>query len=148
RFAAENPAAVTTIPKDLKKDYDKLWARFLSGKDDPKIIKDVDKLLTKRKDFEPLLTLEAYLDLYANRRAEAERKLEIVLSRNPAHRIALSYLAELSFARQDYAKASELYTKLLEVDKTRTDVEPKRQKALLLATENLLHNASAAEQEN
>ena len=148
RIAVENPTVVTPAPKQLKKDYDKLWTRFLTGKEDARIIKDSEKLLKKQKDFEPVLTLTAYLDLYAGRRTDAERKLETVLTRNPTHRIALSYLAELSFTREDYARASELYTKLLMVDSSRTDVEPKRQKALLLATENLLRNAARAQQEN
>ena len=148
RTAVENPAVVTPVPKQLKKDYDKLWARFLTGKEDPKIIKDSANLLKKEKDFEPVLMLGAYVDLYAGRRAEAERKLETVLARNPRHRIATNYLADLTFARQEYARASELYARLLALDGARTDVEPKRQKAFLLATENLLRNAAKAEQEN
>jgi tetratricopeptide (TPR) repeat protein len=148
RLALENPAVISPLPQQYKKDYDKLWVKFLTAKEDPKILKDADKLLKKQKDLESVLMLEAYIDLYANRRPDAERKLEAVLAKAPQHRIALSYLAELSFARQDYARAGALYAKLLTVDRTRTDVEPKYQKAVLLATETLLRNAARAEADN
>ena len=38
------------------------------------------------------------------------------------------------FARGDYGRANSLYGQLLAADKTRTDLEMKHQKALLLAT--------------
>jgi len=148
RLAVENPAAVTPVPQKIKKDFDKMWARFRTGKEDVKVMKDAEKLLKSQIDSEPVLTLEAYIDLYAGRYPDAERKLATVLAHNPQNRIAVSYLAEISFARQDYARASELYSKLLAIDSSRGDVEPKRQKALLLATENLLRNAAKAENEN
>src|SRR5688500_6821636 len=127
RIAVENPAVVTTVPKQLKKDYDKLWSRFMTGKEDPRVIKDSANILKKQKDFEPVLTMLGYVDLYAGRWSEAEQKFETVLARDPKHRIAMNYVAELAFAKRDYAKASDLYARLLAVDPTRTDVEPKRQ---------------------
>jgi hypothetical protein len=57
-------------------------------------------------------------------------------------------MGELAYARQDYSQANRLYSQLLSVDSTRTDVEPKREKALLLATEGLLRSAALAEREN
>jgi len=147
RTAMENPAAVSEVPKNLKKDYDKLWTRFQAGKEDAKVVKDLEKLLKKQKDFSAALTVEAYIDLYQHHDPSAVQKFEQVLSANPDDRIALYYLAELAFARGDYARSTDLYSRLLVIDKTRTDVEAKRQKSLLLATENLLQSAAKAEQE-
>jgi tetratricopeptide (TPR) repeat protein len=147
RTAMENPAAVSEVPKNLKKDYDKLWTRFLAGKEDAKVVKDLEKLLKKQKDFSAALTVEAYINLYQHHDQSAVQKFEQVLSANPDNRIALYYLAELAFARGDYARSTDLYSRLLAIDKTRTDVEAKRQKSLLLATENLLQSAAKAEQE-
>jgi len=124
RLAVENPAAVTPVPQKIKKDFDKMWARFRTGKEDVKVMKDAEKLLKSQIDSEPVLTLEAYIDLYAGRYPDAERKLATVLAHNPQNRIAVSYLAEISFARQDYARASELYSKLLAIDSSRGDVNP------------------------
>lgn len=138
RIGLENPARVSEVPKKLAKDYDKAWARFVAGKEDAKLAKDLNKLLKKQKDLDAALVIAAYMDLYQSNEAQAVQKFEAVLGRNPNHRIGLYYLAEFAFARSDYGRASDLYTKLLEVDKTRTDIEPKREKALLLATENLL----------
>ena len=45
-------------------------------------------------------------------------------------------------------RANDFYSRLLTADPTRTDVEAKWQKALLLATDNLLRDAVQAEQEN
>jgi tetratricopeptide (TPR) repeat protein len=147
RRAMENPAAASEVPKNLKKDYDKLWTRFLAGKEDAKVVKDLEKLLRKQKDFSAAVTVEAYIDLYQHHDSSAVQKLEQVLSISLDNRIALYYLAELAFARGDYARSSDLYSRLLAVDKTRTDVEAKRQKSLLLATENLLQSAAKAEEE-
>jgi tetratricopeptide (TPR) repeat protein len=147
RTAMENPAAVMEVPQKLKKDYDKLWTRFLAGREDAKVVKDLDKLLKKQKDFSAAVTIEAYIALYEHQDPSAAQKFEQVLSTNPGNRIALYYLAELAFAHGDYARSSDLYSKLLAVDKTRTDVEAKRQKSLLLATEDLLQSAAKAEEE-
>jgi len=148
RVMVENPAGALSVPKKLQKDYEKIWARFVKGTEDARLLKDSDKLLKKQPDFTHLMIVEAYIDLYNHRFADAERKLERVLGHQPKNRIALSYLAELAFARQDYPRASDLYANLLEVDPSRIDVEPKRQKALILATENLIQNALTAEQSN
>jgi len=138
RNAIENPAAVSEVPAKLKKDYDKLWVRFTQGNDDAKLVKDLDNLLKKQKDLAAALIIEAYIDLYQNNETSAGRKFEQVLAGNPGNRIALYYLAEFAFARNDYARASDLYSRLLAVDKTHPEVEAKRQKALLLAVESEL----------
>jgi tetratricopeptide (TPR) repeat protein len=148
RTAIENPASVSEVPKKLQKDYDKLWNRFVGGNEDSKVVKDADKILKKDRTFVPLITLEAYIDLYRQDIAAAETKFYQVLSYQPMNRIALSYLGDLAFARQDYARAGDIYARLLESDPRRVDVEPKRQKAFLLATENLIRNATQAEQDN
>lgn len=150
RTAVPNPAQVTVVPQKQKKDYDKLWARFVKArdKDDPKIVNDAEKLLKKTPTLSALIVLEAYIDLYNNRVPAAEARFERVLGHDPKNRIALSYLAEFAFSRENYPRASALYTRLLEADPSRTDVETKRQKALLLATEALIQAASRAEMEN
>jgi tetratricopeptide (TPR) repeat protein len=148
RLAVENPAAVSEVPKKQQKDYNQLWTRFVTGKDDTRVIKDADKLLKKTPNFVQAIIIKAYVDLYNRRLQEAEKKFEQALSYQPGNRIALSYLGELAFVRQDYARASDLYALLLDADPSRTDVEPKRQKALLQATENIIQNAARAEREN
>lgn len=148
RTAMQNPAAVSAVPQKLRKDYDKLWTRFVTGKEDAKVSKDLDKLLKKQKDVPAAITIGAYIDLYKGNDSAAAPKLLQALSINPNDRIALYYLAELAFAGQDYAGANGFYARLLAVDQTRTDVEGKKQKALLLATDNLLRAAAKAEQEN
>jgi tetratricopeptide (TPR) repeat protein len=148
RSVAENPAVVTPPPKKIQKDYDKLWQRFKTGKDDTKLMKDLDKLLKKNPGQVPLIVLEAYVDIYNNRAAEGEAKLQAALRFAATNRIALSYLAEFAFSRADYAQAADLYGRLLEADPSRTDVETKRQKALIVATENLLRHAGDAERAN
>ncbi len=148
RTAMENPAILSPIPQKLKKDYDKLWTRFVTGKQDANLVKDLDKLLAKQKNLDAPVIMEAYIDLSQGKDVSAIPKFERVLVGNPNNRIALYYLAELAFARLEYERASELYSKLLAVDNTRTDLEPKRQKAVLLATENLCRSVERAEQEN
>ena len=148
RTALQNPATVSAAPQKLKKDYDKLWTRFVTGKEDAKVSKDLDKLLKKQKDLAAAITIGAYIDLYKGNDSTAVPKLLQALSINPNDSIALYYLAELAFAGQDYAGANDFYSRLLAVDKTRTDVEAKKQKAQLLATDNLLRTAARAEREN
>ena len=148
RAAMENPAAVSKIPPKLQKDYDKLWARFIAGKTDSQLVKDLDNLIKKQKMFDPAVTLQAYLELYKGNDAAAAQKFQQAFSLNPANRIAIYYLAELAYAHQDYAQANRYYSLLLSADSSRTDVEPKRQKALLLATEELLRSAAVAEKDN
>jgi tetratricopeptide (TPR) repeat protein len=148
RTILENPAVGTPVPKKVQKDYDKLWILFIRGADDAKLIKDSDKVLKKNRDLFQLVIVQAYVDLYAKRIPDAEKKFELVLKSQPKNRIALSQLAELALAREEYARANDLYTRLLEADPGRSDLETKRQKALLLATENLIRSAAKAEQEN
>lgn len=149
RATLENPAAVTAIPKNLQKDYDKLWTRFLtakSAKDDSKVASDTASLLKKNKDFPPLLLIQSYLSFYAGKPADAEKQFNLVLAKDPANRIALYYLAEMSYARNDFGSAGDLYTRLLAVDHSHPEVEPKLQKALLLAADNFLRDAASAEE--
>src|SRR5262245_45718100 len=108
RVVAENPALSSPLPKKVQNDYNKLWIRFRNGKEDAKVVKDLDKLLKKNPDQVSLIVLEAYLDLYNDRLPEGEKKLETVLNSAPANKIALSYLAEFAFARGDYDRASDL----------------------------------------
>jgi tetratricopeptide (TPR) repeat protein len=144
RSSLENPAAGANIPKQFKKDYDKAWARFLSANEDASVLRDADKLLNKQKDLEPVLLLEAYLNLYLGRSEDAERQFEKVLAKNPTSRVALFYLAELTYAREEFRKAGDFYGRLIELDHGRYDLEMKRQKALLLATDELLRKAVAS----
>jgi tetratricopeptide (TPR) repeat protein len=148
RTAMQNPALISPVPQKIKKDYDKLWTRFVAGKEDAKVMKDLNKLLTKQKDLSAAIAIEGYLDLYAGNNAGAASKFLRVVSIDPNHTVALYYLAELAFVGQDYASATSFYSRLLAVDKTRPDVEAKRQKAFLLGTDNLLRTAAKAEQEN
>ncbi len=149
RSAVTNPAtSVCGARETSKRHYDKIWDRFVKGREDANLLKDADKFLQKNRNVVPVIIVEAYIDLYNARARQAEVRLEQVFSLEPRNRIALSYLAEFAFARQDYAQASDLYARLIEADPSRTDIETKHQKALLLATEDLLRNASKAEQEN
>jgi tetratricopeptide (TPR) repeat protein len=148
RTAMENPAVVSPVPQKLKKDYDKLWLAFVTAKDDAKLVKELDKFLKKQKDIDAAVMIQAYLELQRRNEPLAAQKLEQVLAMKPDHRIAQYYLAELMFVNGDYGRANTLYSQLLAADKTRTDLEAKRQKALLLATDNLVRSASRAEQEN
>ena len=83
----------------------------------------------------------------ALRSARDDRRIEssIILAINSKNWIAAYYLAELAYTHQDYGQANTFYSLLLDLDKSRTDVEPKREKALLLATEKLLRSAAQAE---
>jgi len=148
RLEMENPPAISQVPLKIKEDYDKLWARFLSAKEDAKLVKDLDNLLKKQKNFDPALILEAYIEIYRGNDSNARQKFEQALAANSKNRIALYYLAELAFAHNDYARASALYAQLLAIDATRPELETKRERALLLATEELLRSADRAEGEN
>jgi tetratricopeptide (TPR) repeat protein len=148
RSAMQNPALVSPLPQKAKKDYDKLWTRFLTGKDDAKLVKDLNNFLKKQKDPPAAITIEAYLDLYKGDESAAASKFLKTVSLNPKDTIALYYLAEMAFTGQDYAGANDFYSRLLALDNARTDVETKRQKSFLLATDKFLHEAAQAEQEN
>src|SRR5207249_1249988 len=110
--------------------------------------KDLDKLIKKEKTFDPALTIEAYIDLYKGDDLAARQKLTQVLTRSPNNRIALYYLAEIAYSHNEYARATTLYAELLTVDTSRPEIETKRQKALLLATDELLRSVARAEAEN
>jgi tetratricopeptide (TPR) repeat protein len=145
RASVENPAVTEPVPAKLKKDYDKLWQRFARGKEDDKVMKDTDKLLQKNPNVVALVMLEAYIDLYGHRTSASEAKFEQVLKLSPNSKVALSYLSDAALNREDYRRALDLYSRLLAADPSRTDVEPKRQKALLRATQDIIASASAAE---
>ena len=148
RAAIENPATVSKIPPKIQKDYDKLWARFIAAKADSQLTKDLDNLIKKQKTLDPAVTVQGYIELYKGNDAGAAQKFQQAYSLNPANRIAVFYLAELAYVHQDYSQANRFYSLLLSIDSSRTDVEPKRQKALLLATEELLRSAALAEKDN
>lgn len=148
RTAIENPAAVSEVPAKLRKDYDKVWVRFLTGTADTQLTKDLDNLVKKQRNFDSALTIQGYLELYKGNDAGATQKFQQALTMNSNNRIALYYLGELAYTHQDYVRANTFYSLLLSIDKNRTDVEPKRQKALLLATDSLLRSAARAEAEN
>jgi Flp pilus assembly protein TadD len=144
----ENPAAVSQVPQKLRKDYDRLWSRFIAGADDAKLVKDLGKLSQKEKALDAAWTIEAYLALYHGDDASARSKFTQALSANPNNRIALYYLAELAYAHNEYSRAATLYAQLLSVGAGDPEIETKRQKAFLLATGNLLSAADRAEREN
>jgi tetratricopeptide (TPR) repeat protein len=148
RTAIENPASISEIPAKLQKDYDKLWARFLSGRVDSQLTKDLDGLVKKQKDFDPALMIEGYLELYKGNDAAATEKFRQALAVNSKNFIALYYLGELAYTHHDYVHANTFYSMLLSMDKNRTEIEPKREKAMLLATEDLLRSAARAEAES
>ncbi len=150
RTSLENPAAVTPIPKKLQKDYDKLWMKVLaskSPKDDAKVASDTAKLLKTNKDFPPLLIIQAYLAFNGAQPGAAEPEFADVLLKDPNNRIALFYLSEMAYSRSDFVAASNLYARLFAVDNSHPELEPKRQRALLLGVDTLLRSASQAEQE-
>jgi len=148
RPAMENPASVTQVPQKLRKDYDKFWARFVAAKDDAKLLKDVDKVLKKQRGFDQALILEGYVGLYRGDDKTAREKFTQALVVSPKNRIAMYYAAELDYAHGEYARASNLYAELQSIDPSRPEVETKRQKSLLLATDSLLRSATRAESEN
>ena len=148
RTALENPSARNPVPRQLQKDYDKLWKRFLSGKEDARVLKDSEKLLKKNADAVAPLLLQSYVDIYAGRLANGERKLQSVLSRRPSEPTALFYLAEIAYAREDFLEATRFYTRLARADPSATGIDMKRQRALLLAMETLVQRARQASSEN
>src|SRR2546425_8383213 len=80
RTAIENPAAVSQVPPKIKKDYDKMWSRFVAGQDDAKLVKDIDNLLKKQKTFDPALMIEAYIALYKGDDTTAREKFTQALT--------------------------------------------------------------------
>jgi tetratricopeptide (TPR) repeat protein len=148
RTAMENPASASRVPQGLQKDYSKLWARFQAGKEDAKLLKDLDKLLQKQKTFEPAWIIEGYIALHQGDDVLARNKFIQAVSANPKNRIALYYLAELAYAHAEWGRAATLYAELISIDAGRPELETKRQKAFLLATDSLLRGALRAEAEN
>jgi tetratricopeptide (TPR) repeat protein len=148
RTAMENPSSVSPVPAKIVKDYDRLWARFVSGKEDAKLVKDLDNFSKKQKNFDSPLLIQAYIGLYVGDDTVARQRLTQVLGINPKNRIALYYLAEIAFVHQDYAEAATLYAQLAGMDSGRPDLETRRQRAVLLATDEMLRSVARAESEN
>jgi tetratricopeptide (TPR) repeat protein len=148
RTAMENPAVVSQVPPKIVKDYDLLWARFVAGKDDAKLEKDLDNVLKKQKTFDPAPTIQGYIRLYLRDDMAARRKFMQALAINPQNRIAVYYLAEIAYAHQEYARSTALYAQLLAMNSPYPDLEIKRQRALLLATDEVLRAGAGAEGEN
>ena len=109
RGSAVNPAAISPVPAKLQKDYDKLWARFVSGQSDAQLTKDIANFTKKQKNFDPVLTIEAYIELYKGNDAAAARKFQQALAINSKNWIAAYYLAELAYTHQDYGRANTFY---------------------------------------
>ncbi len=144
----ENPAAVSPIPQKLQQDYEKLWIRFVAGREDAKLVKDLDKFLEKQKTFDPGWIIQAYVALHKGDDIAAREKFTKALTANPNNRIAMYYLAELAYNHGEYARAATLYAQLISIEAGHPELETKRQKAFLLATDNLLRGAARAEGEN
>src|SRR6185503_17961623 len=143
------------VPKQVQKDYDKLWKRFVAApgtkdvaKEDGKIAAEFDKLMKKNPDLVAVMWVQTYMDFYAGRQAMAEQRLQGILTKRPTDRNALYYLAEFAYTRNDYIRASGLYRRLKAVDNSHPDVDSKSQRSLLLAMQNLVQEASAAAQAN
>jgi tetratricopeptide (TPR) repeat protein len=147
RTAMENPATMTQVPSKIAKDYDKLWLRFVSGREDAKLRRDLDSFALKEKTFGPAVTLQGYLNLYNGDYAGAVQRFNQALTLDAKNSIAVYYLAEIAYIQQDYARAAALYTRLLSLDNRRSDIETKRQRALLLATDATLRSGARAEAE-
>jgi tetratricopeptide (TPR) repeat protein len=148
RAAVENPATVSQVPAKLKKDYDKMWGRFISAKEDAKLLKDLEKFLQKQKTFDPAWMIQGYLYLYKGDETAARQRFTEALVLNPKNRIAMYYLAELAYARGEYARAATFYAQLQSIAPNHPEIETKLQKANLLATDNLLRAAARSESEN
>jgi tetratricopeptide (TPR) repeat protein len=149
--AVQNPSIAYPVPKNLQKDYDKLWKRFVAApaakepaKEDAKVSAEFDKLLKKNPDTVAAMLVQAYIDLYSGQQARAEQRLEAVLAKRPSDRVALFHLAESAYARNEYVRASGLYRRLKAVDNSRQDVDLKAQRALLLGMQSLVQEAANA----
>src|SRR5678815_739172 len=148
RSTLEDPAASTPVPKQLQKDYDKLWKRFLTGKEDAKVFVDLDKFLKKNPDVLPAVEVQTYIDLYAGRLGDAERRLQSVLAKQPSDPMAALYLGEFAYSRGDFLRAHDLYSRLRTPGPSVPGLDMKRQRSLLLAMEGLLQEARRAAAEN
>src|SRR5262245_23808799 len=105
RTAMENPAVVSPVSEKLRKDYAKIWSRFIAGNEDGKLVKDVDKLLQKQKGSEAVWIVAGYLSLYRGDDNGAREKFTQALNLNPNNPIALYQLAEMAYAHGDYVRA-------------------------------------------
>ena len=144
RAALDNPSAAGTLPLADQKDFDKLWKRFLSGKEDAKTSRDLDKLAKKRGETAAFLLLAAYTDLYSGRQAEAEQRLQSVLKGDPSNNTALFYMAEIAYSRGEFVKATEYFQRLRAERPPDSRIEMKSQRALLLALDSLVQEARRA----
>ena len=147
RASLENPAVENPVPRKLQKDYEKLWKRFLTGKEDAKVFSGLDKLLKQSPDAAPVLVVQAYIDLYAGRVVDGERRLQVVLSKHPTDPVAAFYLAELAYSQGDFVRANDLYSRLRASGSPVAGSDMKRQRSLLLAMEALLQDARRAADE-
>ncbi|HET9215475.1 MAG TPA: tetratricopeptide repeat protein [Terriglobia bacterium] len=147
RAQLENPASVSPVPQKAQKDYDKLWKRFLSGKEDTKVASDLDRFFKKHPEALSGLIVHAYIDLYAGRIMESERRFHQVLARQSMDPVALFYLGELAYARGDFVTANDFFTRL-QARRPAPEVEMKRQRALLLAMDTLWQGARRAAADN
>jgi hypothetical protein len=148
RASLSNPALTYTVPQQTQKDFEKLWKRFLTGKEDSKVFDELTKTLKKHPELVPALLAQSYVDLYAGRYSEAERRFELVLSKNPSDVVALTYLADFAYARGNYVRAAEYYTRLKTVNTAASSLQMKSQRSLLLAMDSLLQGARRAIAEN
>lgn len=148
RAALENPAVANPVPKQLQKDYDKLWKRFLTGKEDAKVFAELEKLLKKNPDALSVVEVQAYVVLYAGRFDDAERRLQAVLVKRPDDPMAAYYLGEFAYSRGDYLTAYDLFRRLRTPGPPVPGLDMKRQRSLLLAMETLLQGARRAVNDN
>jgi len=148
RAAMENPVAVSPAPPKLARDYAALWARFLAGNSDDRLEKDLDNFSKKQKTFDPALVIAGYIRLYLRDYMGASQKFTQAVAINPKNRIAVYYLAEIAYLNQEYARAADLYTQLAASDTPYPDIETKRQRAVLRATDEVLRSGARAEDEN
>jgi tetratricopeptide (TPR) repeat protein len=142
------PAFSGSLTPKTQKDYDNLWKRFLSGKEDVKVSREFDKMLEKSEEKAPFLIVQSYIDLYAGRQEDAEKRLEKALLSSPAHPVALSYLAEFAYSRGDFVRAAGFFRRLQSADPSVSGIEMKSQRSLLLALETLVQKARLAAAEN
>lgn len=144
RATVVNPVSTYSIPRQFQKDYDKIWNRFLSGKEDVKVSAGLDKLQKKSGELLPAVLLQSYLDLYAGRQSDAERRFRSVLEKSSTDPVALYYLGEIAYSRGDFINASTYYGRLKRTGARNASLEQKSQRALLLAMDELLQEAKQA----
>jgi tetratricopeptide (TPR) repeat protein len=144
----ENPAVVSPAPSKIAKDYAALWARFLAGNSDGRLEKDLDNFSKKQKTYDPAFVIAGYIRLYLRDYMGASQKFMQAAAINPKNRIAVYYLAEIAYLNQEYTRAADLYTQLAALDSPYPDIETKRQRAVLRATDEVLRSGARAEAEN